>query len=237
MRASWRAVLYTVVPKGVRIRGEPRGRPARQEPRPRLVRCWSCTWCASRPASAFPCLEETSRPSPPPIPATRLLQARRGAGVDRTRTRGSWSSWRSSRACGGAEGDAQVGRPGPCEPLASARSLLRRRLRLLQQARDSTRSARVRTSYSRGMNFERRTDLRFSKPAMLDVNGRLGQIARPSHPCSSAGSLGDMPVGQDVAQGQQLVDDRVDALLDRELARVERDLGVQRAARRGRRRR
>ena len=37
-----------------------------------------------------------------------------------------------------------------------------------------------------------------------------------------------MPVGQDVAQRDQLVDDLVDALLDRLLAGVEGDLGVER---------
>src|SRR4051794_5395562 len=41
-------------------------------------------------------------------------------------------------------------------------------------------------------------------------------------------SGGDVAVGQDVALLEELVDDRVDALLDRLRARVDRDLGVRR---------
>src|SRR4051794_40664544 len=58
-------------------------------------------------------------------------------------------------------------------------------------------------------------DTRVSRP------GRGPRIARSR-------SRSDVPVRQDVPPLDQLVDDRVGALLDRELAGVDRDLGVER---------
>src|SRR4051794_26804004 len=49
--------------------------------------------------------------------------------------------------------------------------------------------------------------------------------------CASPGGLfGDVAVRQDVAEGEELIDDPVDAFLDRLRAGVEGDLGVQRGS-------